>query len=34
MPERPIVVFGVNQTLLSLEALRPASDRLVSDPDA
>jgi 2-haloacid dehalogenase len=34
MPQRPIIVFDVNETLLDLEALRPTFDRLFADPAA
>jgi FMN phosphatase YigB (HAD superfamily) len=34
VPERPIIVFDVNETLLDLEALRPVFDRIFSDPAA
>ena len=34
MPERPIVVFDVNETLLNLDALRPTFDRIFNDPAA
>ncbi|WP_066955692.1 haloacid dehalogenase type II [Streptomyces lushanensis] len=34
MPERPIVVFDVNETLLDLNALRPTFDRIFGDPAA
>nr|WP_232546299.1 haloacid dehalogenase type II [Streptomyces antimycoticus] len=34
MPERPILVFDVNETLLDLDALRPAFDRIFDDPGA
>jgi len=29
MPKRPILVFDVNETLLNLDALSPAFDRLI-----
>jgi 2-haloacid dehalogenase len=32
MPERPIVVFDVNETLLDLDALLPTFDRIFGDP--
>ncbi len=32
MPERPILVFEVNETLLDLDALRPTFDRIFNDP--
>jgi 2-haloacid dehalogenase len=32
MPERPIVVFDVNETLLNLDALLPTFDRIFGDP--
>ena len=34
MPERPIIVFDVNETLLNLDAIRPVFDRIFSDPAA
>jgi 2-haloacid dehalogenase len=34
MPERPVVVFDVNETLMNLETLRPTFDRIFSDPAA
>jgi 2-haloacid dehalogenase len=34
MPERPAVVFDVNETLLNLEAIRPTFDRIFDDPAA
>ena len=34
VPERPIIVFDVNETLLDLEAIRPTFDRIFSDPAA
>jgi 2-haloacid dehalogenase len=34
MPERPIIVFDVNETLLDLNALRPTLDRIFDDPAA
>jgi 2-haloacid dehalogenase len=34
MPERPIIVFDVNETLLDLNAIRPALDRIFNDPAA
>jgi 2-haloacid dehalogenase len=34
VPERPIIVFDVNETLLDLDALRPAFDRIFNDPAA
>jgi len=34
MPERPIIVFDVNETLLDLETIRPFFDRVFSDPAA
>ncbi|MGW1046039.1 hypothetical protein ACWD40_41290, partial [Streptomyces sp. NPDC002547] len=34
MPERPIVVFDVNETLLDLDAIRPTFDRIFDDPAA
>jgi 2-haloacid dehalogenase len=34
MPERPILVFDVNETLLDLESIRPAFDRIFRDPAA
>ncbi|REE58952.1 2-haloalkanoic acid dehalogenase type II [Streptomyces sp. 3212.3] len=32
MPERPIVVFDVNESLLDLDAIRPAFERIFDDP--
>ena len=32
MPERPVVVFDVNETLLNLDALLPTFDRIFGDP--
>jgi 2-haloacid dehalogenase len=32
VPERPIIVFDVNETLLDLRAIRPTFDRIFSDP--
>jgi 2-haloacid dehalogenase len=34
MPERPIIVFDVNETLLDLNAIRPVFDRIFGDPAA
>ena len=34
MPERPIIVFDVSETLLDLQAIRPVFDRTFSDPAA
>ncbi|MGH3206995.1 MAG: haloacid dehalogenase type II [Trebonia sp.] len=34
MPEQPIIVFDVNETLLDLDALRPFFDRVFNDPAA
>lgn len=34
MPNQPIIVFDVNETLLDLETMRPAFDRLFDDPAA
>lgn len=34
VPERPIIVFDVNETLLDLEAIRPVFDRIFNDPVA
>ena len=34
MPDRPTVVFDVNETLLDLETLRPTFDRIFNDPAA
>src|SRR5215469_3128240 len=34
MPQRPIIVFDVNETLLDLDALRPTFDRIFNDPAA
>ena len=34
VPERPIIVFDVNETLLDLEAIRPVFDRIFNDSAA
>jgi 2-haloacid dehalogenase len=34
MPERPIVVFDVNETLLNLDGVTPLFDRILGDPSA
>ena len=34
VPERPIIVFDVNETLLDLDAIRPVFDRIFKDPAA
>jgi 2-haloacid dehalogenase len=34
MPERPIIVFDVNETLLDLETLRPTFERIFHDAGA
>jgi 2-haloacid dehalogenase len=34
MPERPVIVFDVNETLMNLDALRPTFDRIFEDPAA
>ena len=34
MPNRPVIVFDVNETLLDLESLRPTFDRIFGDPAA
>jgi 2-haloacid dehalogenase len=34
VPERPIIVFDVNETLLDLESIRPFFDRVFGDPAA
>ena len=34
MPERPVIVFDVNETLLDLDAIRPVFDRIFGDPAA
>jgi 2-haloacid dehalogenase len=34
VPEQPIIVFDVNETLLDLEAIRPVFDRIFDDPAA
>jgi 2-haloacid dehalogenase len=34
MPDRPVIVFDVNETLLDLESLRPTFDRIFGDPSA
>src|ERR1700754_2893276 len=31
MPQQPIIVFDVNETLLDLESLRPTFDRIFDD---
>jgi 2-haloacid dehalogenase len=34
MPQRPIIVFDVNETLLDLDSLHPTFDRVFNDPAA
>jgi 2-haloacid dehalogenase len=34
MPERPVLVFDVNETLMNLDAIRPVFDRIFNDPGA
>jgi 2-haloacid dehalogenase len=34
MPEQPVIVFDVNETLMDLETLRPTFDRIFKDPAA
>jgi 2-haloacid dehalogenase len=34
MPDQPIIVFDVNETLLDLDSIRPFFDRVFSDPAA
>src|SRR5271163_1481084 len=34
VPERPIIVFDVNETLLNLDAISPIFDRIFKDPAA
>ena len=34
MPERPIIVFDVNETLLDLDTIQPVFDRIFGDPAA
>jgi 2-haloacid dehalogenase len=34
VPEQPIIVFDVNETLLNLDAIRPTFDRIFNDPAA
>jgi 2-haloacid dehalogenase len=34
VPDRPIIVFDVNETLLNLDSLQPTFDRIFSDPAA
>ncbi len=34
MPEQPVIVFDVNETLMDLETLRPTFDRIFNDPAA
>jgi 2-haloacid dehalogenase len=34
MPEQPVIVFDVNETLMNLETLRPTFDRIFTDPAA
>jgi len=34
MPDRPVIVFDVNETLLNLDTIRPVFDRIFADPAA
>src|SRR6201996_797253 len=34
MPDRPVIVFDVNETLLDLDTIRPTFDRIFDDPGA
>jgi len=34
VPERPIIVFDVNETLMNLDGVRPVFDRIFNDPAA
>jgi 2-haloacid dehalogenase len=34
VPNQPVIVFDVNETLLNLDAIRPVFDRVFSDPAA
>jgi 2-haloacid dehalogenase len=34
MPEQPVIVFDVNETLMNLDGIRPTFDRIFNDPDA
>jgi 2-haloacid dehalogenase len=34
MPEQPVIVFDVNETLMDLDTLRPTFDRIFNDPAA
>jgi 2-haloacid dehalogenase len=34
MPERPVIVFDVNETLLNLDGVQPVFDRIFGDPAA
>jgi 2-haloacid dehalogenase len=34
VPEQPMIVFDVNETLLNLDAIRPTFDRIFHDPAA
>jgi 2-haloacid dehalogenase len=34
VPERPIIVFDVNETLMNLDGVRPVFDRIFDDPAA
>ena len=34
MPERPIIVFDVNETLLDLDSMNPIFERIFNDPAA
>jgi 2-haloacid dehalogenase len=34
VPERPVIVFDVNETLMNLDSLHPVFDRIFGDPNA
>jgi 2-haloacid dehalogenase len=34
MPDRPVIVFDVNETLMNLDGIRPVFDRIFQDPAA
>jgi 2-haloacid dehalogenase len=34
MPQRPIIVFDVNETLMNLDGIIPVFDRIFNDPTA
>jgi 2-haloacid dehalogenase len=34
MPDRPVIVFDVNETLMNLDGIRPTFDRIFNDPAA